>query len=176
MSGIEWAVQGVLLLMLGVALPFMVRLQRQIAALRRDPQLIAEGAEGFTQAAREAQASLDRMRGMVEAGGRHLEERVETAGALRDDLRFLIERGTALADRMEALVTQARPLAADPSRAAAQPAGGAATGSRGVHPSGGNPQPAGSVGAAPGSTPGGAYPAPRSTAERDLLQALARAK
>jgi hypothetical protein len=133
-SNAEWILQGVLLALLIAALPFALRLERGLAALRRDRAALADGVQGFEVATREAQSALSGLRGTLEVQARQAAK----AEALRDDLRFLVERAEGLADRLEVLVRQ--------GRAAPQPVAGA----EGV--------------------------APRSQAERDLLQALRMAR
>ncbi|MFT8245280.1 DUF6468 domain-containing protein [Roseomonas sp. BN140053] len=149
MSGIEWVLQAVLLLLLLAALPFAWRLERQLSALRQDRPALQAGAEGFAEATRQAEAALVRLRATAEGAGRGVAERVAQAKPLREDLRFLVERAEALADRLERLVRDARPLA-----------------------SGAEPRHA----AAPVPAAAGAEEAPRSQAERDLLRALRLAR
>ena len=50
MSAIEWLAQGALLLLLAVAVPFAWRLERQIAALRREGAAVTNGAAGMAEA------------------------------------------------------------------------------------------------------------------------------
>lgn len=138
MSALEWALQGTLLVLLLAALPFALRLERGLAALRRDRSALTDGAQGFETATNQAQAALAGLRAALETQARQ-----SAAGeTLRDDLRFLTERAESLADRLELAVRQGR---------AAMPAATA-----------------------------GALPevdhAPRSQAERDLLQALRMAR
>jgi hypothetical protein len=99
-----------------------------------------------------AEAAMVRLRAAAELAGRQVAERVAVAEPLRDDLRFLAERAEGLADRLEALVRAARPLAA----AAAPSAPGLA--------------------GAPAAQPEGAAEATPShgEAERDLLRTLAQ--
>ncbi|HEY8609778.1 MAG TPA: DUF6468 domain-containing protein [Roseomonas sp.] len=108
MSLLEWIVQGALLLLLVAALPFVLRLERGLAALRQDRAALAEGALGFEAATREAQSTLSGLRATLETQARQ----AATAEALREDLRFLVERAEGLADRLEVLVRQGRSAAA----------------------------------------------------------------
>ena len=77
------------------------------------------GAEGLADATRAAEAALLRLRATAELAGRGVAERVAVAEPLREDLRYLIERAEALADRLEGGVRAARPLAQDAAPAAA---------------------------------------------------------
>jgi hypothetical protein len=119
MSLIEWTAQGALLLLLAIAVPFGWRLERQIAALRREGAAMEAGAAGISAAGEAAEATLARLRATAEQAGRSVAERVAEATPLREDLRFLTERAELLADRLDGLVRQARPATEAPPAAAA---------------------------------------------------------
>jgi hypothetical protein len=110
MSTLEWIAQGALLLLLVALIPFAWRLERRIAALRDAGGGLRDGAEGIAQATEAAETALARLRATAEGAGRSVAERVATAEKLRDDLAFLTERAEVLADRLDGLVRQARPL------------------------------------------------------------------
>jgi len=118
MGALEWVMQGALLLLLAVALPVGWRLERRIAALRRDGAAVQSGAAGMAEATMAAEAALARLRATAEQAGRGVAERVAQAEPLREDLRFLIERAEQVADRLEGLVRAGRPAAAEPAAAA----------------------------------------------------------
>ncbi|GGG23075.1 hypothetical protein GCM10010964_09010 [Caldovatus sediminis] len=126
MSTLEWTLQLVLLVLLGAAIPFALRLERQLGALRRDRVALEGSAAGFQEATRMAEAAMVRLRAAAELAGRQVAERAAAAEPLRDDLRYLAERAEGLADRLEALVRAARPLAATGAAPAARPEGAAA--------------------------------------------------
>jgi enamine deaminase RidA (YjgF/YER057c/UK114 family) len=152
MSVLEWLAQGALLALLAVAVPLAWRLERQIAALRREGQAVTSGAAGIAEATEAAEAALARLRATAEQAGRSVAERVAVAEPLRDDLRYLSERAEALADRLDGLVRAARPLGAGeraPERAPDPPPLRAAPPVAGM---------------------------PRSEAERELLRALREAR
>lgn len=111
MSGIEWTIQLAVIALLGVTLPMAFRLDRALRALRADRAALEAGAAGMGEASRQAEAALARLRGGAEAACREVNARIAAGEAIRDDLRYLLERGEALADRLEAAVGQARPLA-----------------------------------------------------------------
>ncbi|WP_043831386.1 DUF6468 domain-containing protein [Muricoccus aerilatus] len=116
MGTIEWILQGALLVLLLAAIPFALRLERGLAAIRRDRAALNDGAEGVETAARGAQSVLAALRSSLEVQARQ----AAAAEALRDDLRFLIERAEGLADRLEGAVRRARPLAGPPGAAPAE--------------------------------------------------------
>ena len=118
MTTFEWIAQVALLLLLLALLPFGWRLERQIAALRREGDGLRDGASGIAAATEAAEAALSRLRATAEQSGRLVAERVATAEKLRDDLAFLTERAELLADRLDRLVRDARPAAGSPPVAA----------------------------------------------------------
>jgi hypothetical protein len=126
MSALEWVLQTTLLLLLVGVIPFAWRLERRIATLRAEGGGLQDGARGISQATQAAEAALGRLRATAEQSGRLVAERVATAERLRDDLAFLTERAESLADRLDHLVRNARPLAPEPqpaeSAAPARPA------------------------------------------------------
>jgi hypothetical protein len=115
MGWLEWALQGVVILLLAVALPLVLRLERSLAAVRRDRAVLDGSAGTLTEATRLAEAASIRLRAAAEGGGRQLAEKLAAAEPLRDDLRYLVERAEAIADRLEAAVRAARPLAREPA-------------------------------------------------------------
>ncbi|MBW6397290.1 hypothetical protein KPL78_05480 [Roseomonas sp. HJA6] len=121
MTPLEWVLQLVLLLMLAAAIPFALRLERALREIRRDRSALDSSAQGLGEAARMAEAAMVRLRASAELAGRQVAERTATAEPLRDDLRYLIERAEALADRLEGLVRAGRPLTNDAPRAEPAP-------------------------------------------------------
>lgn len=117
MNALEWAVHVTVIGLLAVTLPMAWRLDRMLRAVRADRAALEQGAEELGAASRQAEAALMRLRATTELAGRQVAERVAGAETIRDDLRYMLERGESLADRLEAAVQQARPLAG-----AAQPA------------------------------------------------------
>jgi hypothetical protein len=138
---------GVVIVLLLVALPLVFKLERRLAAVRQDRTAIDSSAMGLSEATRLAEAAALRLRASAESAGRQVAERIAKAEPMRDDLRYLVERAESMADRLDGLVRAARPIvqqAAPPEEA---------------------PVPSEAKPAAPG----------RSNAERELLKALARA-
>jgi hypothetical protein len=123
-SWLEWGLQLTLLVLLGAAIPFAVRLERALREIRKDRSAMDTSAQGLSEAAAAAESAILRLRATAELSARQVQERVTTAEPLRDDLRFLIERAETLADRLESLVRAGRPLAGyepPPAPAAARP-------------------------------------------------------
>jgi Domain of unknown function (DUF6468) len=121
MGWLEWMLQLALVALLLGALPFLLRLERGLRALRQDRGALEGSARDLGEATRMAEAASLRLRAAAETAGRQVAERLAVAEPLRDDLRYLVERAEALADRLEGLVRAGRPVAAEPAVAAVQP-------------------------------------------------------
>lgn len=113
----EWLVQGLVVALLAGAMPFVLRLERELRALRRDRAALDGSAAGLAEATRLAEAASLRLRASAESAGRQVAEKLAVAEPLRDDLRYLVERAEAMADRLDGLVRTARvsPAAAAPA-------------------------------------------------------------
>ena len=152
MPGMEWTLEIVLVVLLGATLFQAIRLERALGVLKRDRAALESLVAGFNASTHQAESGIQKLRAAADGAGRQIETQITKSVSLKDDLAYLSERGERLADRLDALVRSARPLAQD----------------RGV-PDRGTPdraQPA------KPATPEMAV----SQAERDLLQALRMAR
>lgn len=145
-SWLEWGLQLVLLVLLGAAIPFAVRLERALREIRKDRGAMESSAQGLSEAAGAAESAILRLRATAELAGRQVNDRIAAAEPLRDDLRYLIERAESLADRLESQVRAGRPAAGSEPQAPAP-----------ARPVPASAEEAGTL---------------RSQAERDLLRAL----
>jgi hypothetical protein len=136
-----------LILLLAATLFHALRLERALGMLKRDRAELEPLIASFNASTRQAEAGVERLRHAADGAGQQIARRIETATTLRDDLTYLAERGEALADRLDALVRAARPLATEAPHLSV-------------------------VGRGDGS----AQPRARSQAERDLLKALRMAR
>jgi Domain of unknown function (DUF6468) len=144
MGGMDWLLEGVLIVLLGLTLVHAVRLERALGGLRRDRTALGEAVAGFDNSARQAEAGLDKLHSVTQETALQLARKLEGAAVLKDDLAFLADRGEHLADRLEQLVRAGRAI--DPTHAR---------------------ELTGTV-----ARPDPELPRPRSKSERDLLQAL----
>lgn len=152
---VEWVLEGVLVLAILAALPVAIRLERAFSALKRDGSTMFEGARTFVEATKEAEACITRLRAAADGAGRSVSDQVQAATALRDDLRFLIERAGHIADRLDTGLRATRP--ASPNAVSIGGANAAATGAQ-------------------TPTPAGEPPVPRARAEQELLRAISRSR
>ena len=112
MPGMEWILELALSGLLLATLFHAMRLERALGVLKRDRTALEALVAGFNASTSQAETSIGRLRQAADGAGRDIAQRIDTATTLKDDLAFLIERGDRLADRMEHLVRQGRPLAA----------------------------------------------------------------
>jgi hypothetical protein len=177
----EWVLECALLGLLAATLFHAIRLERALGVLKRDRAELEGLVSQFNASTRQAELGIERLRAAADGAGRQMARQTELGSALKDDLTFLTGRGEQLADRLEALVRTARPLAHD----APEPAEWARP--RPVAVADDRAEAAEAQHRAPASFPVAA-PAPlwpvleespprvRSQAERDLLKALRRAR
>ncbi len=90
--------------LLVVTIIYAVMLNRRLARLRNDKDELQALARTFGESTQRADESISRLRQTADA----LDQRIEKAQALRDDLVFLMDRGGSVADRLEGSVRQAR--------------------------------------------------------------------
>jgi hypothetical protein len=114
MSWLEWLLQLVTVALLLAAMPFAVKLHRQLSALRKEGAVFEGGAAGLAEATRQAESASLRLRASAETAGRQVGDKLAGAEALRDDIRYLVERAETLADRLEVLLKQGRTMEAPP--------------------------------------------------------------
>lgn len=152
----------VLLAVLLVAtIVYAIVLNRRLAVLRANRGELEEFLTRMNEATSRAEASLKGIRQAAERAQRGIDEPMQKAQALRDELLFLIERADSSAERIA--TSQGTATVAPPTEAAAKPSKrGAKTRGRAT--------PMAEAPAEPASDEDGE--AVRSKAERDLMNAL----
>jgi hypothetical protein len=83
-------------------------LNRRLAVLRGDRAQLESLVQGLTVATQRAESGVAGLRAAAEDTGRQLEKRIEQAQGLRDDITYMLERGGALADRLETTIRARR--------------------------------------------------------------------
>jgi hypothetical protein len=188
---VDLVVAGLLL----ATLSYCILLNRRLAALRDDKGELRELIRGLTSASQRAEAGVAALRQAADHIGVGLQQEIDRARELREDLVYMLERGGALADRLEVAIRHRRedprppvrppaaPNRTEPGREAGRPATGRPDAARAAagptaEPKGGRPriEPQGPVAAAP-ETASAAAAASRvasfpSRVERDLRRVL----
>lgn len=109
--------------LLAVTIIYAWILNQRLSQLRRNRDDLAKVVSSFNDATARAEAGIPKLRKAAEDSGQALQERVEKAQSLRDDLAFMIERADAMADRLEHAVRSSREevRVPQPSTAPARP-------------------------------------------------------
>ncbi|GAB3125316.1 DUF6468 domain-containing protein [Novispirillum itersonii] len=87
---------------------FAVILNSRLSALRKNREELGRLIAAFNEATLRAESGIPRLRKASEEASKALQERVERAQLLRDDLAFMVERAGQAADRLEGAVRTAR--------------------------------------------------------------------
>jgi hypothetical protein len=98
------ALDALMAVLLAISIATTIVLNRRLNILRGDRAEL----EKLTQNFREATDRADHGVVGLKVSAQSLQDRIESARALADDLEFLIERGGGIADRLEAEVRAAR--------------------------------------------------------------------
>ncbi|RAU21268.1 hypothetical protein CU669_13920 [Paramagnetospirillum kuznetsovii] len=106
----DWkvALDIVVSLLLIATIGYAVMLNSRLSALRKNRDDLAKTIINFNEATVRAESSIPKLRKAAEDAGHALQERVEKAQSLRDDLAFMIERADTMANRLENSVRSAR--------------------------------------------------------------------
>ncbi|HLO76349.1 MAG TPA: DUF6468 domain-containing protein, partial [Magnetospirillum sp.] len=150
---------------------YAVMLNQRLTQLRKNRDDLAKIIISFNEATVRAESSIPKLRKAAEDAGQSLQERVEKAQSLRDDLAFMIERADTMANRLENAVRSAR------TEVRSGPAQGGKESMRGnaVGAGGGSERPSQASRAATVAAAAAASELDvdeRSEAERELLRAL----
>ena len=110
MSTMQYWLEVLLTTLLIITLFHAFRLEKALGVLRRDRAALEQLITGFNDSTRQAEAGIERLQAVADGAGRQISRHVDQAKGLKSDLAFLTERGEKLADRLEGLVRQGRPL------------------------------------------------------------------
>ncbi|MEX2630669.1 MAG: DUF6468 domain-containing protein [Tistlia sp.] len=120
---------GLLALLLAVTIAYAIVLNRKLSALRATKDEMARMLADFAQTTAQAEAGVRELRQSASASGDGLsavvaeaDGKLEKALGLKEDLVFLVEKGEALADRLERGLEGGRASQARPRAPAAKPA------------------------------------------------------
>ena len=104
MSGTEWLLEILLMILLAATMFHAFRLERALGVLRRDRAALEELVAGFNDSTRQAESGIERLRAAADGAGRQIARHVDQARGLKSDLEFLTARGEKVADHLEGLV------------------------------------------------------------------------
>ncbi len=150
------ALDVIVAILLAATIVYAVILNSRLNQLRKNRDEMARLVAAFNDATARAEAGIPKLRRAAEEAGATLQERVEKAQSLRDDLAFMIERADSMANRLEGSVRAARAEPKPAPGAASRPAAGGRTAPAAAAPASGEDE----------------MEDERSEAERELLRAL----
>jgi hypothetical protein len=104
-----------LMVFLGVAIYYGVRLNRQMAIIRSGREELQSLITDFTKATSRAETALSELKSDVGATLNDARQSAHKASALCDDLEFLIKRGEKVADALEIGIRAGRKGSAEPA-------------------------------------------------------------
>lgn len=180
-----WALilDGLLAVLLLLMIAYAFVLNRRLATLRTDREDLEAFIARFNDATNKANASLQGLRSAAEANAALIKDAADKAQALRDELAFLVERADGSAERLAK--ASARPDAGGASEAQRQTpqevsSGGAEAGAKrgdaGRRPAARRAPRRVAEGASAAQEPSTQDQEAASEAERELLNALRRAR
>jgi len=107
---VDWKVflDIVVSVLMVATIAYATRLNSRLAALRKNRDDLARTIVSFNEATLRAESSIPKLRKAADEAGHSLQDRVEKAQSLRDDLAFMIERADTMANRLENAVRSAR--------------------------------------------------------------------
>ena len=97
----------IIALLLGTTITYAVILNRRLSGFRKQKQDMEAFIALFDEATERADSSLHRLKAMAEQTGGDLQGNVDKASALFDELSFMVDRGNAIADRLEQTASSA---------------------------------------------------------------------
>lgn len=110
---------GLMIGLLGVTIAYCLKLNLRIRVLQDSKAEFSQLIERFDTTTQRAQQSIEDLQNISKKVNEQLSGRLDKANFLADDLAFMIEKGSKLADKMEGRVT-GRP-AGNPAPASARP-------------------------------------------------------
>ncbi len=106
-----------IILLLVPTIVYAAILNRRLSALRNSRDELAKVVGSFNEATMRAEAGIPKLKKATLDANNALQERVEKAHSLRDDLAFMIERAEEMADRLDGAVRTGRAVEATQSAA-----------------------------------------------------------
>jgi len=108
MSFLSLALDIVIAALLIATIVYASVLNRKLATLRNTKQEMEALATRLVDSTERAEKALSELKAAASEDGGNLEKNVSAARGLVDDLRFLVDKGTALADRLTGEIGKAR--------------------------------------------------------------------
>lgn len=109
----------IVVVLLVPTIAFAAVLNSRLNVLRKNKDQLGRLINSFNEATLRAESGIPKLRKAAEEAGQMLQDQVEKAQTLRDDLAFMVDRAESMANRLEGTVRAAR---TEPKPAAPRPA------------------------------------------------------
>ena len=102
--------------LLAATIVYAAILNRKLSRLRADRAALEAQIARFVECTQRAEASIKHLKAVSDEAGRSLQQPIDRAMAVRDELVFMIERGDSLSEKLSGRISAARePRAPDAS-------------------------------------------------------------
>ena len=114
---ISFGLDIVIAVLLCVTIIYAFLLNKRLQALRADREEMEGLLRKFYDATNKADASIKSLKSSSMELGQNLQDKIDKARAIRDEMSFMLERGDMLAGQLEGAISSARPEKAGPDLA-----------------------------------------------------------
>ncbi|HET6606269.1 MAG TPA: DUF6468 domain-containing protein [Rhodopila sp.] len=97
----EWALELVLAGLLLATFLQALRLERSLAAMKKDRGMLETLIAGFKESTRTAELGIQKLRALTDGAGRKMDAQLARSTELRQELAGLMERAERMAERLE---------------------------------------------------------------------------
>lgn len=106
---------------LGVTIFYCLRLTKQFDQMKADRKAFDDLIKALNFASQRAEGSIQAFKEMATGGSDVLQEKINKARGLADELEIMIQAGDSLADRLQALAEKSRKASTDTAPLESQP-------------------------------------------------------
>ena len=112
-ANISLFIELIVVALLSAVIFFTLRLNKHFQMLQKNRAELARQLSGFAHSTERAEAAIQQVRLSTNESAQQMEELLQRAEMLKQDLGYLVDRGNGLADRLEGGIRQGRDPDAD---------------------------------------------------------------
>ncbi|MBQ8465808.1 MAG: hypothetical protein IJ545_07360 [Alphaproteobacteria bacterium] len=113
MGSFELVINLLIIALLIPTIIYAYRLNKNLTILRENQSSLSRLISSLNEATVKAESSIPKLRNVTEQSSQNLQDVVESAKSLKDDLTFINERADNLADRLENVIHDGRQIKND---------------------------------------------------------------
>lgn len=117
MANLELIINLLIIVLLVPTIIYAYKLNKNLTLLRENQNSLSRLISSLNDATIKAENSIPRLKNVTEMSSQNLQDVVDNAKALKDDLTFINERADNLADRLENVIHDGRSLKNNPQAA-----------------------------------------------------------